>query len=151
MAALKTGAIDVVTETSTVFKLEEDGVGRILVRFADHIKDFHVHAAFASTDFMDKHPDAVKAFLAGWFETIAYMRDHKDETVAIASKTAGVSPTVAAKNYDALMPIFNPTGRFNAKALDVLAGSFVDMGLLTEKPDDGLYTEFTEVMEPAQT
>src|SRR5690242_19178698 len=49
IAALRTGQIDgVVTETSSIFRLEEEGVGRILVRFADHIKDFHVHAAFAS-------------------------------------------------------------------------------------------------------
>ena len=46
-AALKTRQIDgVVTETSTVFTLEEEGVGRILVRFGDRIKDFHVHAIF---------------------------------------------------------------------------------------------------------
>jgi hypothetical protein len=40
------------------------------------------------------------------------------------------------------MPIFNPTGRFNPKALDVLAGSFVEMGLLPQKPEmSKLYTE----------
>src|SRR5262249_6103098 len=49
VAALRTGQIDgVVTETSAIFRLEEEGVGRILVRFADHIKDFPVHDAFAS-------------------------------------------------------------------------------------------------------
>ena len=143
VAALKTGQIDgVVTETSTIFKLEEDGVGRVLVRFGDRIKDFHVHAAFASTAVMQKNPEAVRAFLAGWFESVKYMRDHKDETVAISSRVAGVSPTVAAKNYDAIMPIFSSTGRFEPKALDVLAGSFVEMGLLPAKPDmSKLYTE----------
>jgi hypothetical protein len=40
------------------------------------------------------------------------------------------------------MPIFNPTGRFNASALEVLARSFVEMGSLAEKPDMAkLYTE----------
>src|SRR5215468_7735222 len=49
IAALRTGQIDgVVTETSSILRLEEEGVGRILVRFRDRIKDFHVHAAFAS-------------------------------------------------------------------------------------------------------
>src|SRR5262249_23584083 len=39
VAALKTKQIDgVITETSTVFKLEEEGSGRILVRFGDRIK-----------------------------------------------------------------------------------------------------------------
>jgi ABC-type nitrate/sulfonate/bicarbonate transport system substrate-binding protein len=143
VAALKTGQIDgVVTETSTIFRLEEEGSGRILVRFGDRIKDFHVHVAFASAALMRKNPDAVRAFLAGWFETIRYMREHKDPTVEIAARIAGVSPAVAAKNYDALMPIFNTTGRFNPKALETLGGSFVEMGLLAEKPDmSKLYTE----------
>jgi ABC-type nitrate/sulfonate/bicarbonate transport system substrate-binding protein len=143
VAALKTGQIDgVVTDSSSIFKLEEDGVGRILVNFADRIKDFHVHTALASTAFIEKNPDAVRAFLAGWFETVRYMRDHKDEAVAIAARVTGTSPTVSARNYDALMPIFNPTGRFSPKALDVLAASFVEMGALPEKPDmRKLYTE----------
>jgi len=143
VAALKTGQIDgVVTDSSSVIKLEEDGVGRILVRFGDRIKDFHVHTALASTAFIDKHPDAVRAFLAGWFESVRHMRAHKEEAVEIAARVTGVSKTVAARNYDELMPIFNPTGRFNAKALDVLATSFVEMGALPEKPDmSKLYTE----------
>jgi ABC-type nitrate/sulfonate/bicarbonate transport system substrate-binding protein len=143
MAALKTGQIDgVVTETSSIFRLEEEGSGRILVRFRDRIKDFHVHAAFASNKMMAQNPDAIRAFLAGWFETIRYMKDHKEQTIDIAAGIAGVSKTVAARNYDEIMPIFSLNGRFRPKALDVLAGSFVEMGLLPEKPDmSKLYTE----------
>jgi ABC-type nitrate/sulfonate/bicarbonate transport system substrate-binding protein len=143
MAALKTGQIDgVVTETSSIFRLEEEGSGRILVRFADRIKDFHVHAAFASNKMIAQNPDAIRAFLAGWFETIRYMKDHREQTIDIAAGMAGVSKTVAARNYDEIMPIFSLNGRFRPKALDVLAGSFVEMGLLPDKPDmSKLYTE----------
>jgi hypothetical protein len=57
-------------------------------------------------------------------------------------RVAEVSKSIATANYDELMPVFNPTGRFNARALDVLARSFVEMGSLTEKPDMAkLYTE----------
>jgi hypothetical protein len=53
-----------------------------------------------------------------------------------------VSKAVAGRNYDELMPIFNPTGRFNPKALDVLSRSFVELGLLPAAPDmSKLYTE----------
>ena len=53
-----------------------------------------------------------------------------------------VSRSVASRNYQELMPIFNPTGRFNPKALDVLARSFVELGLTPEAPDTSkLYTE----------
>jgi ABC-type nitrate/sulfonate/bicarbonate transport system substrate-binding protein len=91
---------------------------------------------------IEKNPDAVRAFLAGWFESVHYMREHKDQAVEIAARVTGVSNAVAARNYDELMPIFNLTGRFNPKALDVLATSFVEMGALPEKPDmSKLYTE----------
>jgi NitT/TauT family transport system substrate-binding protein len=142
-AALKTGQIDgVITETSTVFKLVEEGTGRILVRFGERIKDFHVHVIFASTSLIDKNPEALRAFLAAWYETVQYMRDHKNQTVEIAARVAQVSQAVALRNYEELMPIFNPTGRFNPKALDVLARSFVETGAVQEKPDmSKLYTE----------
>jgi ABC-type nitrate/sulfonate/bicarbonate transport system substrate-binding protein len=143
IAALKTGQIDgVVTETSSILRLEEEGTGRILVRFRDRIKDFHVHAAFASRKAIDGNPEAIRAFLAAWFESVRWMKDHKEQTVEIAARMADVPKTVAAKNYDEIMPVFSLDGRFRPKALDVLAGSFVDMGLLPDKPDmRKLYTE----------
>ncbi len=143
IAALRTGQVDgVVTETSSILRLEEEGVGRILVRFRDRIKDFHVHAAFASRKIIDGNPQAVRAFLAGWFESVRWMKDHKAQTVEIAARVADVPKTVAAKNYDEIMPVFSLDGRFKPKALDVLAGSFVEMGLLPTKPDmSKLYTE----------
>jgi NitT/TauT family transport system substrate-binding protein len=142
-AALKTSQIDgIVTETSTVFKLEEDGIGRILVRFGDRIKDFHVHVIYASRKLIDGNPDAVRAFLAGWRDSVGYMRDHQEQTIAIAARVSDVSKSVAARNYQELMPIFNPTGRFNPKALDMLSRSFIELGLLPDAPDmSKLYTE----------
>lgn len=142
-AALKTGQIDgVITETSTVFRLVEEGIGRILVRFGDRIKDFHVHVIFASTTLIEKNPDALRAFLAAWYETVQYMREHKNQTIEIAARVSQVSQAVALRNYEELMPIFNPNGRFSAKALDVLARSFVESGTMPEKPDmSKLYTE----------
>jgi ABC-type nitrate/sulfonate/bicarbonate transport system substrate-binding protein len=142
-AALKTRQIDgVVTETSTVFTLEEEGVGRILVRFGDRIKDFHVQAIFASKALIAKNPAAVRNFLAAWFETVQFMLANRDRTIDIAARVAESSKTVAARNYDELMPIFNRTGHFNPKALDVLARSFVDLGVLPAAPDlTKLYTE----------
>ena len=142
-AALKTRQIDgVITETSTVFRLEEDGVGRILVRFGDRIKDFHVHVIYASRKLIDSNPDAVRTFLAGWLESVQYMRDHKEQTIDIAARVSDVSRSVASRNYQELMPIFNLTGRFNPRALDVLSRSFVELGLLPDAPDmSKLYTE----------
>ena len=142
-AALKTRQVDgVVTETSTVLRLVEEGTGRILVRFGERIPEFHVHVVFARKAVIERDPDALRNFLKAMLESVQYMRDHKAETIAIAMRVAEVSTSVATANYEELMPIFNPTGRFDARALDVLARSFVEMGSLPEKPDMGkLYTE----------
>jgi NitT/TauT family transport system substrate-binding protein len=142
-AALKTRQVDgVVTETSTVLRLVEEGTGRILVRFGDRVPEFHVHVVFARKAVIDGKPDALRGFVVAMLESVQYMRDHRDETIEIAMRVAEVSKSVATANYDELMPIFNRTGRFDAKALDVLARSFVEMGSLAEKPDmSKLYTE----------
>jgi ABC-type nitrate/sulfonate/bicarbonate transport system substrate-binding protein len=142
-AALKTRQVEgVVTESSTVLRLVEEGSGRILVRFGDRIPDFHVHVVFARKAFADANPQAVRSFLAALFESVQYMRDHREETIAIAMRVAEVSRSVATANYDELMSVFNTSGRFDAKALDVLARSFVEMGALPEQPDmTKLYTE----------
>ena len=61
------------------------------------VKDFHIHIIYAGRAFIDKDPDAVRAFLAGWFETIAFMRHNKNKTVEISSRVMGVSPAIAAQ------------------------------------------------------
>jgi ABC-type nitrate/sulfonate/bicarbonate transport system substrate-binding protein len=149
IAALKTHQIDgVTTDGVTVYKFMETGDGRILVKYGDRIKDFHVHVIYASDALIAGNPAALKAFLAGWFETIATMRDHRQEAIDIAVKHTGVSPTVAAASYDDTMPILSPDGRFSAKALDVLATSFVDTKALPSKPD--MTTLYTEAFLPAK-
>ncbi len=136
IAALKTKQVDgVTTDSVTVDKFVETGAGRVLVKFGDRIKDFHVHVVYASNNLIANNPAGLKAFLAGWLESIAYMRSHRQETIDIAIKHMGVSPAVAAASYDDTMPILNPTGHFNAKALDVLATSFVETHALPTKPD----------------
>jgi NitT/TauT family transport system substrate-binding protein len=136
IAALKTHQIDgVTTDSVTVDKFVETGSGKILVKFGDRIKDFHVHIIYASNTLIETKPEALRAFLAGWFETVAFMRDHKQAVVDIAVNRTGVSPAVASQGYDDTMPILNQTGRFNPKALDTLGNSFVDTKALPEKPD----------------
>jgi NitT/TauT family transport system substrate-binding protein len=135
-AALKTRQIDgMIVEANAGYKMEEDGSGRVLVQFGDRIKTFHIYVFYARKGFAEKSPDAARAFLAAWFETIGYMREHRAETIEIVRRTAEVSPGVARRDYDELMGMFNRTGKFDPKALDVLARSFVEMGALPQAPD----------------
>jgi NitT/TauT family transport system substrate-binding protein len=135
-AALRTRQIDgMIVEANAGYKMEEDGSGRVLVQFGERIKVFHIYVFYARKGFAEKSPDAVRAFLAGWFETIGYMRAHRAETIEIVRRSAEISQGVATRDYDELMGMFNRTGRFDPKALDVLARSFVEMGALPQAPD----------------
>jgi ABC-type nitrate/sulfonate/bicarbonate transport system substrate-binding protein len=135
-AALRTHQIDgMIVEANAGYKMEEDGSGRVLVQFGDRIKVFHIYVFYARKGFAEKSPDAVRAFLAAWLETIGYMRAHRSETIEIVRRTAEISQGVATRDYDELMGMFNRTGRFDPKALDVLARSFVEMGSLPQVPD----------------
>ena len=97
---------------------------------------------FATDKAIAQKPAALRAFLKGWFETIAFMRKDKAATVAIAGEVMGTDPALTSGIYDELMPMFSDTGRFDPKALAVLRKSFVEMKTLAEEPDMGkLYTE----------
>ena len=136
MAALKTRQIDgMIVEANAGYRLEEDGSGRVLVQFGDRIKSFHIYIFYAARDFAQKSPDALRAFLKAWFESIDYMRGHREATIELVHRTAEVSQRIATRDYDELMPMFNRTGRFDSRALNELARSFVDMGLLPHPPD----------------
>ncbi|MGA7853057.1 MAG: ABC transporter substrate-binding protein [Candidatus Acidiferrales bacterium] len=136
ISALKTHQVDaVVIDVAAAYRLEEAGATRILFRFGDLVKNFHIHVIYANRAFAERDPEALRAFLAGWFETIAFMKQNKAKTVEISSRVMAVSPAIAGKVYDELMPAFNPTGRFNPKALQVLAKSYVEMGILPTEPD----------------
>jgi len=136
IAALMTHQIDgTTTDSVTVEKFVESGNGRILVKFGDYFPDFTTSCIYASNDLIEHNPGALRAFLAGWFETIAYMRDHRPAVLDTTIKLIGMSPGVASAIYDDTMPTMSLDGRFNPKALDLLADSFVAMKLLPSKPD----------------
>ena len=143
LAQLISNNVDGITvDLSTALKLQNDNHGKLLVKFGDTIKDFHLYVIFATDDVIAKHPQAVRDFLTGWYETIAWMKANKTEAVAIAAKVQNVDPAIVAGTYDLMMPVFSTDGKFNDKALAVLARSFVELGLLDKEPDmKTLYTE----------
>ncbi|HEY6258007.1 MAG TPA: ABC transporter substrate-binding protein [Xanthobacteraceae bacterium] len=142
-AALKTRQIDgLVADIATLLQAEAKGEGKILFRFGDLVKDFHIHVIFATNKLIASRPDAIRAFLEAWFETIAFMRADKATTVAIAKDIIGVDPAITARTYDELMPMFSADGRFDAKALAVLSRSYVELKILPAEPDmEKFYTE----------
>jgi NitT/TauT family transport system substrate-binding protein len=143
IAAMKTEQIDgLVLDVATALRLESAGEGRIVLYFGDIIKDFIQNAAYARRDLVAADPERVRRFLAGWYETIAYMAAHKQESIKIALPIVDLPAELAARGYDQWMEAYSRDGKFDPVALGLLAKSFVEMGLLPGEPDmSRLYTE----------
>jgi len=142
IAALRTGAADAaVVDIAAAFNLEERGEAKILVNFGDLIDKFQNQIIYASNTLIKNNPDAVRAFVQAWFQTIGYARTHRDETVTFAQKQLGVTPVVATRVYATLMPgkFFSKDGRFDPAVLKAMSQGFVDMKLLKSDVDLSQY------------
>jgi NitT/TauT family transport system substrate-binding protein len=143
VAALITNQVDVVVSSASLgFNLDEQHRGRMLFPASEVVKDFMLHAIFASNDMVKNHPDQIRNFLKGWFETIAYMQTHRDETVEAQMARTHFSKEVEDREYDLVMPMFSHDGKFQPNAMTALEDSFVELNILDTRPDlTKYYTE----------
>ena len=138
IAALKAKNADAaVVDIGAALNLEDHGDAKILVGFGDVIKNFQNQIIYASDKIIKDNPQAVRGFVAGWFETIAYAKSHKPETVAFLQKAMHYSPSVAGKAYDALFPtdFFSTDGTIDPKTLAAMAKNFYEQKRLPKEVD----------------
>jgi NitT/TauT family transport system substrate-binding protein len=143
IAALKTRSIEgAIVNLAQALNFVQRGEGKVLLRFGELVKDFHIHVILATDKAIVGKPEVLRGFLQGWFQTIAFMRKNRNETLEIARDVMGTDAQTTSGIYEELMPMFLDTGRFDPRALAVLRKSFVEMKTLPEEPDMGkLYTE----------
>ena len=136
-AAIKTGQLDgYIGALEVGYALEEAQEWRVITTATPFVDSFITHVFFVRDDVIAKRPQAVRAFLQGWQDTIAFMKANKAKAVEITSKVINLSPAVTARAYDEQIGIFSNDFTFDPKAVAVLKQSFIDMGLLKEIPDD---------------
>ncbi len=143
LAALRTHQIDAAPfDITTAYQLDASGEVHILLKFGDIVQDYVNHVIYATNDVMTQHPDTVRRFLAGWLETVAYVKKNKADTVRISSAVLKIPEPVVGRVYDETVRMLSDDGRFDAKGLAVLSRSFVEMNMLPAAPDmSKLYTE----------
>ena len=143
LAAIRTGQVDgAVGGLQVGFQLEEQKEGRLLVDISDYVKEIELFVTFAHTDLVKRKPEALRRFLAGWYEAVAYMKSHKAESVKLASEVLNWSPAVTERCYDRTIAHFSTNGRFERPALEKLRASFIDLKVLDASADIAkLYTE----------
>ena len=142
IALLRTREVDGFTSgLDNALRVEKRGEARVVARYGDVIKDFHTFLIYARNPFIQERPQAVRAFLAGWFDTIAYVRANKAETVAIAVDVLAQDPDIASKLYDQLTPGYSTDGKFVPASMKALARALNDQFKVPESAIAGLYTE----------
>jgi len=143
LAAIRTGQVDgAIGGLQVGFQLEEQHEGRLLVDISDYVKEIELFVTFASTNLVKQNPEALRRFLAGWYEAVAFMKSHKAESVKLASEVLNWSPTVTERCYDRTIAHFSTNGKFEKQALDKLRASFIDLKVLDASADiSKLYTE----------
>ena len=119
------------------------GIHLNLLNFGQYVPNLATDVIVATDDIIAKNPQAVRAFLRGWFETIDFVYAHKDASVEVMAEATHHSVAVISKAYDTLIPtgFFSRDGRFDEKVMAPLPKAYVEMGFLDEPPDiTKLYT-----------
>jgi ABC-type nitrate/sulfonate/bicarbonate transport system substrate-binding protein len=133
-----------IANTSLFLKLQEEKRGRLIAPITDFEGPAASGMIFATDSLVAKEPDAVRAFLAGWIESVDYIITHKAETVKIESAVTGFPESVMAQAYDIDTKghLFVKDCRFDEESLATLKRSLVDLKSLPASTDmSKLYTE----------
>jgi NitT/TauT family transport system substrate-binding protein len=143
IAALRAHTVDAVIGTaSQAYMLEPQKVVRLVLPCSDYVPNFIMHTIYASDDVAKNRAPALRAFLKAWFETIVFMKTHRDETIKLSAIADGIDEPAQAKEYDLVAPALSTDGKFSKPGLATLARSYVDLQLLPTQPDmSKLYTE----------
>jgi NitT/TauT family transport system substrate-binding protein len=143
IAALKTHQVAAAPlDITTAVTLESEGQTRIVVRFGKVITAYINHVITASNDMIAKRPDDVKKFLAAWFESVAYLKAHKDEEVKFAAQLLKMPEAIISRVYDEASPMITDNGHFDPKGLAAIRDTVVEMKIVDTTPDMAkLYTE----------
>ena len=136
LASLLTGQVDcIVSDVAVGLTLAEQKRGHVLLTAQDYVPGFLANSIIATNKFIARNPDAMKRFLAGWYETVAYMKTHKDAAVKGGIAATGLASSVVSDEYDEQQVMWSLDGKISTKQLDELARAITEIGLVDEKPD----------------
>lgn len=141
-AAFKTRQVDgIVLAVESIYLLLSRGEGKYLGNMAPYAPRFHTHVIFARDEMQEKNPELVKRFLAGWFETIAYIKANKQKSVEIAARILKSTPEIIGRAYDEQISMLQDNGKFDPEAIKLIKQTLVEMEILDkEPPDEKIFT-----------
>src|SRR5258708_25527950 len=117
-AAFREHLVDAYVDVTSLFlAMEANKTGRVLAPVSQYEGKLAVGTLYASKRLIDTDPNTVRAFVAGWIETIDFIRTHKAETVRIDSEITGFSESVMSRDYDLTIGNFTTNYKLNAESI----------------------------------
>jgi ABC-type nitrate/sulfonate/bicarbonate transport system substrate-binding protein len=115
---------------------ESEGSANVVIKFGDVIGDFITHVIYARNDLIESKPQVVQNFVNGWWESVNYMKNNREESVTIASDAVKQPREAVDKAFDTIMQMLTEAdGSFRPDALKTLSRSFVELKILDAEPD----------------
>jgi ABC-type nitrate/sulfonate/bicarbonate transport system substrate-binding protein len=140
VAALQQGTIDgFIWTAEACFALEEQDEGRVLFSFGDIVQDNVFEVIVAQRTVIEERPEAVQAYLEGWYEATQWMKDNRDETIEWLVENWELSETVAANTYDLDIDNLSTDGTIPERNLQGVAEGLVTVGQVDEAPEVDLF------------
>jgi NitT/TauT family transport system substrate-binding protein len=132
----------IVGTTAGGMLLQKEGRVRILATADGMVPDFISNMLYASEPMMKDHPDVLRRFLAGWYETMRFMQTNKAETLRLTQPDTKLPDDIASAIYDKEAPLYFTDGHFSRKKLAAVKQSLIDTGVVQSMPpDDALIDE----------
>jgi NitT/TauT family transport system substrate-binding protein len=144
LAGLTTKTVDAASASLEVGHIRGDATGkyRMIVKGGEFVHDFIASVIYASNATIAERPDALRRFLKGWFETVAYLHSHKAEAIPLMAKIMSAPQDAVGRIYDDEMASYPTDGHFDRRSLHIVEQALVDFGRIDKMPDDGtLLTE----------
>ena len=144
LAGLTTKTVDAASASLEVGHIRGDATGkyRMIVKGGEFVHDFIASVIYASNATIAERPDALRRFLKGWFETVAYLHSHKAEAIPLMAKIMSAPQDAVGRIYDDEMASYPTDGHFDRRSLHIVEQALVDFGRIDKMPDDNtLLTE----------
>jgi ABC-type nitrate/sulfonate/bicarbonate transport system substrate-binding protein len=139
-SAIVSGAVDAgMGSYEGALTLQEQHRGRPLVTMDQFVPRFITHVIFARKAMIDQHPATVEKFVRGFFATLQWMREHREQTIDDAAEVLHESKVVMTGAYDREMPLMSKDGRFDPEALKTIKESWVALKTLPKEPNDNQF------------
>lgn len=131
LAALKRGETHgFVWSAEGGWEVEAEGLGKIFLHFGDVFPEMNFEVMSATEKALKEKPEAIRAFMDGWFEAVKYMKANRDYTIKKMVEVLELKPEIARKSYDLTMKHLPDSASLKRKGLEMLAESYVRDGLL---------------------